>query len=121
MQATERIAQGLKEDEPVEKTTLNEVINVESSFKFLIVKQVFSRDPYRLRVHKDAEYLPRSPSTEGFGDWKSSTYKVSHKMLLYMEEVTKRSAIYVSIADLMVASVVEELSPKDERTKLIAP
>ena len=34
-------------------------------------------------------------------------------------ELARRSAIYASLADSMVASVIEELSPKDERTKLL--
>ena len=35
------------------------------------------------------------------------------------EELARRSAIYASLADSMVASVIEELSPKDERSKLL--
>ena len=40
-------------------------------------------------------------------------------MCLDTEELARRSAIYASLADSMVASVIEELSPKDERTKLL--
>ena len=49
-----RITQGLKEDEEVEKTTLSETLNTASStFKHLTVKQIFPREPYRLKVHLD--------------------------------------------------------------------
>ena len=39
--------------------------------------------------------------------------------ICHIEELARRSAIYVSLTDSMVASVIEELSPKDERTKLL--
>ena len=57
MASTARIAQGLKEDEPVEKTTLSESLNTEStSFKHLTVKQVFPHEPYRLRISAACRY-----------------------------------------------------------------
>ena len=46
MASTARIAQRLKEDEEVEKTTLSEMLNSSSStFKHLTVKQIFPREP----------------------------------------------------------------------------
>ena len=54
MASTVRIAQGLKEDEVV-KTTLSETLNSDfPSFKFFTVKQIFPREPYRLKIHRDA-------------------------------------------------------------------
>ena len=35
------------------------------------------------------------------------------------EELARRAVIYASLADSMVASVIEELSPKDQRSKLL--
>ena len=114
-----RIAQGLKEDEEVEKTTLSETLNTASStFKFFTVKQIFPREPNRLKIHRDALYVPKHPGDHGFSDNKApSSYQVSHRMCLDTEELARRSAIYASLADTMVASVIEELSPKDERSK----
>ena len=121
MVSTARIAQGLKDDEEVEKTTLSETLNTASStFKFFTVKQIFPREPYRLKVHRDALYVPKPPGDHGFSDNKApSSYQVSHRMCLDTEELARRSAIYASLADSMVASVIEELSPKDERSKLL--
>ena len=46
MASTARIAQGLKEDKEVEKTTFSETLNTDSSsFKFFTVKQIFPREP----------------------------------------------------------------------------
>ena len=119
MASTARIAQGLKEDEEVEKTTFSETLNTDSSsFKFL-VKQIFPREPYRLKIHRDALYAPKPPGDHGFSNNKApSSYRMSHRVCLDTEELARRSAIYASLADSMVASVIEELSPKDERTKL---
>ena len=121
MASTARIAQGLNEDEEVEKTELSETLNTSSStFKHLTVKQIFPRDPYRLKVHRDAQYVPKPPGDSGFSDSKvPSSYQMPHRMCLDTEELARRSAIYASLADSMVASVIEELSPKDERTKLL--
>ena len=119
--STARIAQGLKEDEEVEKTTLSETLNTTSStFKHLIVKQIFPREPYRLMIHRDAQYVPKLPGDSGFSDSKAPlSYQMSHRMCLDTEELARRSAIYASLADSMVASVIEELSPKDERMKFL--
>ena len=121
MVSTARIAQGLKEDEEVEKTTLSEILNTASStFKFFTVKQIFPREPYRLKVHRDALYMPKPPGDHGFSDNKApSSYQMSHRMCLDTEELAWGSAIYASFADSMVVSVIEELSPKDECSKLL--
>ena len=64
MASTARIAQGLKDDEEVDKTTLSEMLNAESSkFKHFTVKQVFPREPYRLKMHKNALYQAK-PGTD---------------------------------------------------------
>ena len=121
MASTACIAQGLKEDEEVKKTTLSETLNTSSSsFKHLTVKQIFPREPYRLKIHRDAQYVPKPPGETGFSDMKApSSYHMTQRMCLDMEELARRSAIYASLADSMVASVIEELSPKDERSKLL--
>ena len=120
MASTARIAQGLKEDAEVVKTTLSETLNSDfPSFKFFTVKQIFPREPYSLKIHRDALYAPKPPGDHGFSNNKApSSYHMSHRVCLDTEELARRSAIYASLADSMVASVIEELSPKDERTKL---
>ena len=108
MASTARIVQGLKEDEEVKKTTFSESLNTGSStFKHLTVKQIFPSEPYRLKVHRDAQYLPKP---DGFSDTKPpSSYKITHCMSLDAEELARRAAIYASLADSMVTSVIEEL------------
>ena len=94
MTSTARIAQGLKEDEEVEKT-LSETLNTSSSsFKHLTVKQIFSWEPYRLKVHRDVQYLPKPPADNGFSDSKAlSSYQISERMCLDTEELARRLAI----------------------------
>ena len=121
MASTVRIAQGLKDEEEVEKTTLSETLNTSSStFKHLSVKQIFPRELYRLKVHRDALYLPKPPAENGFSDNKApASYQISQQMVLDTEELARRWAIYALLADSMVASVIEELSPKDQKSKLL--
>ena len=89
MTSTARTAQGLKDDEEVDK-------------------------------HITALYQTKPPNTDGFGDWKPpANFQMSQKMAMDTEELARRSAIYASLADNMVASVISELSPRDERTKLL--
>ena len=108
MASTARIAQGLKEDKEVVKTTLSETLNDNtSSFKFFTVKQIFPREPYPLKIHRDALYVPKPPGDHGFIDNKTpSSYHLSHRVCLDTEELARRSAIYASLADSMVASVI---------------
>ena len=44
---------------------------------------------------------------------------MSHRMCLDTEELAWRSVIYASLGDSIVVSVIEELSPKDDWTKLL--
>ena len=90
--STARIAQGLKDDEEVEKTTLSETLNtVSSTFKFFMVKQVFPREPYRLKIHGDALYVPKPPGDHGVSDNKApSSYQMSHRTCLDTEELEVR-------------------------------
>ena len=93
MTSTVRIAQGLKEDEDVEKTTLSETLNTGSfTFKHLTVKHIFPWEPYRLKVHRDAQYLPKPPAADGFSDNKPpSSYQISHHMSLDTRETRGES------------------------------
>ena len=81
---TARIAQGLKDDEEVDKTTLSETLNTENStFKHFTVKQVFPQEPYRLKMHKDALYQTKPPNIDGFGEWKlPANFQMSQKMVM---------------------------------------
>ena len=65
-------------------------------------------------------YMPKPPVDHGVSDNKApSSYQMSHRTCLDTEALARRSAIYASLADSMMASVIEELSPKDKRSKLL--
>ena len=92
MPSTARIAQGLKDDEEVDKTTFSEVLNAESStFKHFTVKQVFPQEPYRLKMHKDASYQTKPPNIDGFGEWKlPANFQMSQRMAMDTKELARR-------------------------------
>ena len=94
MASMARIAQRLKEDDEVKKTTLSETLNTSSStFKHLTVKQIFPREPYRLKVHRDAQYVPKPPGDSGFSDSKApSSYQMSHRTCLDTEELARSTS-----------------------------
>ena len=95
---------------------LSETFNTgSSSFKHLTVKQIFPREPYRLKVHRDTHtFLSLQLRMDSV-----TTYQISHCMSMDTEELAKRATICASLADSMVVSVIEELSPKDQRSKLL--
>ena len=94
MASTAGIAQELKEDEEVEKTTLSETLNTDSSsLKFFTVKQTFPREPYHLKIHRDALYEPKPPGDHGFSNKAPSSYHMPHQVCLDTEELARRSAI----------------------------
>ena len=44
-----------------------------------------SWEPYRLKMHKDAQYQTKPPTTDGFGDWKPpANFQISQKMAMDM-------------------------------------
>ena len=96
------------------------VWDIEHSFLDLQVLHGEADLPQGTLPPRDALYVPMPPGDHGFSDNKApSSYQVSHRMCLDTEELARRSAIYASLADSMVASVIEELSPKDECSKLL--
>ena len=82
------------------------------------MKQIFPHEPHRLKVHTDALYIPKPPAADGF-DKPPASYQIPHRMSFNTEELTRTAAIYGSLAVSMVAWVIEELSPKGQRTKLL--
>ena len=71
-------------------------------------------------MHKDALYQTKPANIDEFGEWKlPANCQMSQKMAMDTDELPRRSTIYASLADSMVASVISELSSKDERTKLL--
>ena len=80
----------------------------ESAFKHFTVKGLFKRNPYRLRMDKEVQFHPKPPMPDG---------NLTLKEFLDTEELAWRAAVYTSIADSMLDTVISELSPKDSRTK----
>ena len=119
MVSTARIAQGLKDDKEVDKTTLSETLNATSStFMFFTVKQIFPREPYPLKVHRDALYVPKPPGDHGFSNnfLPSVTSDMSRHGGVGSEVCHLRlfSGLYGGFGNRRLW-----LSPKDERSKLL--
>ena len=114
MASMARIAQGLKEDEEVVKTTLSETLNDNtSSFKFFTVKQIFPREPYRRKVHRDALYAPRRVPLASL-----TTGPHLHAICLIVYVWTPRSWPG-GPPSTHLWRIRWWLSPKDERSKLL--
>ena len=74
-------------------------------------------DTYQyIRMQDTAEYLPAPPS---LGSATGATqYMVSVQTQLHTEELMRRAAIYSSVTDSLVASLLEHI-PKGNRTKIV--
>ena len=99
--STARIAQGLKDDEEVEKTTLSETLSTQSplhsnSSRWSSFPQgnLPSQDSSWCPLRAQASWWPRSQWQQG-----PSSYQMSHWTCLDTEELARRSAIYASLAD----------------------
>ena len=91
-----------------------------STFKFFTVKQIFPGNLTVSRFIVMSSTCPTLLVTMVSATTRPlSSYQVSHRMCLDTEELALRSAIYASLADSMVASAIEELSHKDECSKLL--
>ena len=99
--STARIAQGLKDDEEVEKTTLSETLNTQSPLHSSSSRRssfpqgtLPSQDSLWCPLRAQASWWPRSQWQQG-----PSSYQMSHRTCLDTEELARRSAIYASLAD----------------------
>ena len=80
---------------------------------------MFPWEPFRLsrctKVHCTTSYHQTQTDLGKLPD----NFQISQRMAIDTEEFARRSTIYFSLVDSMVASVLFQLSPRDERTKLL--
>ena len=116
------LAQGVKKIDKVAKTPLCEHTSRESSFKFLKPNEVFDRkENFRLKVDPDSDFPIKPPHLDGsLGSFSMpASFNVPAACVSASEELSRRAAVYGSIADVMFSFVIHSLAPEDERAPLL--
>ena len=116
------LAQGVKKIDKVAKTPLCEHTFRESSFKFLKPNEVFDRkENFRLKVDPDSDFPIKPPHLDGsLGSFTMpASFNVPAACVSASEELSRRAAVYGSIADVMFSSIIHSLAPEDERAPLL--
>ena len=116
------LAQGVKKIDKVAKTPLCEHTSRESSFKFLKPNEVFDRkENFRLKVDPDFDFPIKPPHLDGsLGSFTMpASFNVPAACVSASEELSRRAAVYGSIADVMFSSIIHSLAPEDERAPLL--
>ena len=116
------LAQGVKKIDKVAKTPLCEHTSRESSFKFLKPNEVFDRkENFRLKVDPDSDFPIKPPHRDGsLGSFTmSASFNVPAACVSASEELSRRAAVYGSIADVMFSSIIHSLAPEDDRAPLL--
>ena len=116
------LAQGVKKIDKVAKTPLCEHTSRESSFKFLKPNEVFDRkENFRLKVDPDSDFPIKPPHLDGsLGSFTMpASFNVPAACVSASEELSRRAAVYGSIADVMFSSIIHSLAPEDERAPLL--
>ena len=116
------LAQGVKKIDKVAKTPLCEHTFRESSFKFLKPNEVFDRkENFRLEVDPDSDFPIKPPHLDGsLGSFTMPvSFNVPAACVSASEELSRRAAVYGSIADVMFSSIIHSLAPEDERAPLL--
>ena len=116
------LAQGVKKIDKVAKTPLCEHTSRESSFKFLKPNEVFDRkENFRLKVDPDSDFPIKPPHLDGsLGSFSMpASFNVPAACVSASEELSRRAAVYGSIADVMFSSIIHPLAPEDERAPLL--
>ena len=116
------LAQGVKKIDKVAKTPLCEHTSRESSFKFLKPNEVFDRkENFRLKVDPDSDFPIKPPHLDGsLGSFTMpASFNVPAACVSASEELSRRAAVYGSIADVMFSSIIPSLAPEDERAPLL--
>ena len=113
------LAQGVKKIDKVAKTPLCEHTSRESSFKFLKPNEVFDRkENFRLKVDPDSDFPIKPPHLDGsLGSFTMpASFNVPAACVSASEELSRRAAVYGSIADVMFSSIIHSLAPEDEKS-----
>ena len=116
------LAQGVKKIDKVAKTPLCEHTSRESSFKFLKPNEVFDRkENFRLKVDPDSDFPIKPPHLDGsLGSFTMpASFNVPAACVSASEELSRRAAVYGSIADVMFSSIIHSLAPEDKRAPLL--
>ena len=116
------LAQGVKKIDKVAKTPLCEHTSRESSFKFLKPNEVFDRkENFRLKVDPDSDFPIKPPHLDGsLGSFTMpASFNVPAACVSASEQLSRRAAVYGSIADVMFSSIIHSLAPEDERAPLL--
>ena len=88
--------------------------------KFFKLSNVLDKEHYRLKADKSSEYQPAPPelaSSTG-SKRKVSQYTVSAQNLLHTKELMRRAAIYGSITDSLVVSILQYIT-EEARDKVV--
>ena len=115
-------AQGVKKIDKVAKTPLCEHTSRESLFKFLKPNEVFDRkENFCLKVDPDSDFPIKPPHLDGSLGFFSmpASFNVPAACVSASEELSRRAAVYGSIADVMLSSIIHSLAPEDERAPLL--
>ena len=91
-----------------------------NKFKFFTPSNVLGQEHYKLNVDKSFEYQPMPPELASSMGSKAkvSQYTISTENLLQTEEVLRRVAIYGSITDSLVPSILKYIL-EEARDKVV--
>ena len=113
-----RFTQAVKLSEDLVDTPLSDPpLSIhKSKFHFFSPQNMLGWEHYRLRMQDMADYLPSSPSlwSATGATQKTTQYTISSQT----EELMRQAAVYSSITDSLVASLLEHI-PEENRTKII--
>ena len=92
------------------------------SVRLSFSNQVFDRKKnFRLKVDPDSDFPIKAPHLDGsFCSFSMpASFNVPAACVSASEELSRRAAVYGSIADVMFSSIIHSLAPEDERAPLL--
>ena len=111
-------AQGVESSREVIDTPLTDLAAPGSKFKFFSARSLLGPESYMLKTDSSSEYLLKPPSQTPTDLAPPSSYNVSPSALLQTEELSRRAAVYGSITDVLVSSILRQI-PEEARTPVL--
>ena len=115
-----RKAQGVSSSSDVVETPLLDLAAPASKFKCFNARQLFGGDSYMLKLDSASDYQVKPP-TQGvsFATGVAPThYSVPSATLLHTEELSRRAAVYASISDSLIATILKQI-PRESRSEIL--
>ena len=116
-----RINQGVDKTDQLVQTPLGNRSSLPSATTFIKTATVFKKDHYKMRIDPESQFLIKPPVVDPCAEHVTlpTSFRVDATWFSNVEEFSRRAAIYASISEAIYGSVLRELVPSEDISKVL--